>query len=154
MHRPGEYSHESTGNSPHRPPISDQVAIQALAIFVGQLVQTAHVHVVFKVRELNAACDRFGGGPLDEFVVGFAFALGHAIERVEEVLGKAFSAQSFHRPDITMVFHNIMQHRDDALILGSDTEHHAERMDNVGLTSLVLFASMGLDRNGNGSFEE
>jgi hypothetical protein len=49
---------------------------------------------------------------------------------------------------------NRVQHGNYHFILGLDTEHDSERMQDVRLASPVLLALVGFDRDGDGFFEQ
>ena len=84
---------------------------QTLSVLVIDPIQPAQIHVVFQVGDLHAPGSGIRRRALDKRLVSLSLAFGDAVERVEKVLREAAFAEPLNGPDLTMVFHHIMQHR-------------------------------------------
>lgn len=138
--------------SARHPAISSKVAVETREVFLSQFAQAADVHVVFEVGELDATGDEVGGGALDKLFVSFAMMFGDAIQGFQNVRREALGGEFLQCP--RCVFDNVVQDRDNFLIIGVHAGHDTEWMENVGLASPVLLTAMGFNRNRDGFFEE
>ena len=74
------------------------------------------------------------------------------IKRVEDALGKSTLTQLVHRPNIPVILDDVVKDGHGPFILGLYAKHHTQRVENVRVTSLVLLALMGFDRDCDGIF--
>ncbi len=111
--------------------IRGDVFVEAGAVFLGELGETAEVHVVLEVGKLDSDGNWVGCGAGDEILVRLAIPFCVAVERFENVGRKAALLQLFSSPG--SVFEDVVQDGDDHLVLGAQAHHDAERVEDVGL---------------------
>jgi len=116
------------------------VAIHSRKVRLGGLSDPRQVQVVVKVSNLNRATDFISGGAHDEFRIGFVIAARYRFQCGEDFIRCPFRAQGFRRP--VGILDHIVQDRDDLGDTALASQHHAKRVENVGLTRLVSLPAM------------
>ena len=105
-----------------------------------------------QIGEFDLPPDGIAGGPEHKCFVGFALNLGDRFEGFDDRFGEAFGTKALKVP-AGAIFDDVMEYGGDAFIFGLKRKHHPERMQDIRSAGFVALASMGLDGDGDGTFE-
>jgi hypothetical protein len=134
--------------------VGSEIPVEPGTVFFGHLAQSAEIHVVFEVGQFHPTPEWIRRGPFHELFVILALAFCDRVQRIQNGLRETALSQPFHGPSIPVAFHDIVQYGHDPLLVRLDAEHDSKRMQDVRLTSPVLHAPMGFDRDLDCFFEE
>ena len=127
---------------------SAEVFAKACHIAVGQLVQSAEVHIVFEVGTFHFAADGVGGGTTHILVVRLVLTSRHRQDRVDNLTGEPLFQQV--RGSHIGIFDGVVQQGHNLGFRATASLRHTEGVRDIIVPCLVALAGVGTRGDGKG----
>src|SRR6516162_2152812 len=124
---------------------SPPIFFDALVISFGWFSNAGEIAVVREISQLYVSTNWVGGCASGKIFIVLALAFCHRVQRCDDLVGKAFASQSIEGPP-GAILADIVQYSDDAFVRGRQPKHHAQGVQNVWNSRLVLNACVTLRR--------